>query len=420
MSLEKGYDLRESLKILWKNKNAGAVATGLVATLFSTMGPGMIVMNSAKQGGLTDAQAVSWLLGIYLIGGLATIFMSLRYRLPVVTAFTIPGAVMLAKLLPNFALSEAIGAYIFVAVVTLILTLTGVMKKLVERIPVPVMLGMVGGVLLSFATSMFTAAINMPQVYGLMVAAFFGTMAFKSFSKKFPPIIVSIIVGFIALGASNLITPVPLSYEISKPVLALPTFSIRAILDISVPLFFLVIGVQNIQAVGVLMAANYKVPINAMYLVPAIGTLINSLFGAHPAVTGGPSTAICAGPSAGEKKEHRFIAAFSEGVFWITFALLAKIIVDSVKMVPKEFTAVLAGLAMFEVFKSAFEGAFAGKFRMGALVSFFIAVTNLSIFNIGAPLWAIILGLLTSFIVEREDFKSNKGTAAEPLPEAAK
>lgn len=419
MIIEKGYSIRESLGILWRNKNAGAIATGLVATLFSTMGPGMIVFNAAKSGNLTDAQAVSWLLGIYLIGGLATIFMSLRYRLPVVTAFTIPGAVMLAKILPNFTLSEAVGAYIVVGVVTLILTLSGLMKRFVENIPVPVMLGMVGGVLLSFGTGMFTAAIKMPQVYGLMVISFFSIMAFKGFAKKVPPIVVAILVGIAALAFFKLITPVPLSFEISKPVLALPTFTLRAILDISFPLFFLVIGVQNIQAVGVLMAANYKVPINAMYLVPAIGTFINSLFGAHPAVTAGPSTAICAGPSAGEKKEHRFIAAFSEGVFWVAFALLAKIIVDSVKMVPKEFTAVLAGLAMFEVFKSAFEGAFAGRFRMGALVAFFVAVTNLSILNIGAPLWAIILGLVTSLIVEREDFKLNK-LENEKLLEVAK
>lgn len=408
MIIEQGYSLRGSFKLLWKHKNASAIATGLVATLFSTMGPGMIVFNAAQTGGLTDAEAISWLLGIYLIGGISTMFMSLRYRIPVVTAFSIPGAVMLGKLLPNFTLSEAVGAYIVVAVAALILTLSGLMKKFVEAIPVPVMLGMVCGVLLSYGVNLFSYAIETPWVYGLMVISFFGVMAFKKFSKKIPPIIVAIVVGVVALGAAGLITPVDLSFEISKPVFALPTFSLRAILDISVPLFFLVIGVQNIQAVGVLMAGKYKVPVNAMYLVPAIGTLINSLFGAHPAVTAGPSTAICASPAAGEDKEYRFIAAFSEGVFWVTFALLAKIIVDSVKMVPSQFTAVLAGLAMFEVFKSAFQGAFAGRFRMGALVAFFVSVTNLSILNIGAPLWAIIFGLLTSFVVEREDFRLNK------------
>lgn len=418
MIYEKGYNLKESFGILWKYKNSAAIATGLVACLFSTMGPGMIVMNSAKAGGLSDAQAISWLLGIYLIGGLATMFMSLRYRIPVVTAYSIPGAVMLGKMLPNFAFSDVVGAYVVVALATLILTVTGVMKKMVEYVPVPVMLGMVGGVLLSFATSMFSAAIKMPHIYGIMVASFFLCMAFKSFSRKVPPIVIAIVVGVVSLGFNNLITPVPVSLEIAKPVLALPTFSVRAILDISIPLFFLVVGVQNIQAVGVLLAAGYKIPINAMYMTPAIGSFINSLFGAHSAVTAGPSTAICCGPAAGEKKEHRFIAAFAEGVFWAIFALMAKIMVDCVKMLPSEFTAVLAGLAMFEVFSSAFQGAFAGKFRMGALVAFFIAVTNLSILNIGAPLWAIVLGLLTSLVVERDDFKvvkqANLDTPAEP------
>jgi benzoate membrane transport protein len=407
--IEKGYKLGESFKILRQNLNAAGVGTGLVATLFSTMGPGMVVMTSAKQGGLTDAQAVSWLLSIYLFGGLATMFMSLRYRIPVVIAYSIPGAVMLGKLIPNFAFNEVIGAYIVVGLVTLLLTISGAIKKLVEYIPVPVMLGMVGGVLLSFATGMFTAAIKMPQVYGIMVAVFFLAMAFKGFSKKFPPIIMAIFAGVILLVFFNLIKPIPLTWEIAKPVFVMPAFSLRAIIDISIPLFFLVIGVQNIQGVGVLIAEDYKPPINAMYFIPSIGAFFNAMIGGHPAVTAGPSTAICSSSAAGEKKELRFIAAFSEGVFWVVFALLAKIIVESVKMVPKEFTAVLAGLAMFEVFSSAFKGAFSGKFRYGALVAFFVAVTNLSIFNVGAPLWAIFLGILTSLLVEREDFRFKKG-----------
>jgi benzoate membrane transport protein len=101
----------------------------------------------------------------------------------------------------------------------------------------------------------------------------------------------------------------------------------------------------------------------------------------------------------------RFIAAFFEGVFWFCFALSAKVAVDAVKLVPPEFTAVLTGLAMFDVFGSAFRGAFTSQFKAGAVVAFFIAVTNLSILDIGAPFWAIVLGVLTSLLVERNDFK---------------
>lgn len=404
MILEKGYSLKESFKLLCTNINAAAVGTGLVATLFSTLGPGVIVMNAAKQGGLTDAQAVSWLFAIYTFGGLSTMFMSLRYRIPVVIAFSIPGAVLIGKVLNQFTLSEAVGAYMLVGLATFLLTVSGAIKKVVDHIPVPIMLGMVGGVLLSFGISMFTAAINTPAIYGVMVVLFFATLSVRSFSQKIPPIIISMIAGAVLLLMSGGIQPVPITLELARPEFAYPTLSLKAVLNISIPLFFLVIGVQNIQAVGVLMAEGYKPPINAMYLIPSIGAFINGFMGAHPAVTAGPSTAICSSSSAGERKDMRYIAAFFEGVFWFCFALSAKIAVAAVKIVPAQFTAVMAGLAMFDVFGSAFKGAFSGQFKSGAVVAFFIAITNLSILNIGAPFWAIIFGVVTSLVVEKNDF----------------
>jgi len=407
--MEKGFSLGASFKQLLKDTNPAGVGTGLVATLFSTMGPGLIVMNSAKSGGLTDPQAVSWLLALYGFGGLATMFMSLRYRIPVVIAFSIPGAVLLGKLLPHFTLSQAVGAYIVVGVVALILTVTGLIKKVVDNIPVPIMLGMVGGVLFSFGVSLFKASIEQPGIYGIMLVVFFGAMAFKRFAQKVPPIVLSIFVGIILLLINGQVKAINLNLEIARPVFVMPEFSWRAIIEISLPLFFLVIGVQNIHAVGVLLAEGYKPPINAMYFIPSIGTFTNAVMGAHCAVTAGPSTAICSSPAAHEKRELRYVAAFYEGVFWFAFALLAKVVVDSVNMVPKEFTAVLAGLAMFDVFVSAFRGAFAAKFRYGATVAFFVAVTNLSILNIGAPFWAIIFGVLISLVLEFPDFKIGNG-----------
>lgn len=409
MILEKGYGLGDSLKLVFKNINAAAVGTGLVATLFSTLGPGVIVMNAAKQGGFTDAQAVSWLFAIYAFGGLSTMFMSLRYRIPVVIAYSIPGAILLSKVLSQFTIGEAVGAYMVVGLATFTLTVTGAIKKVVDHIPVPIMLGMVGGVLMSFGVGLFSASINNPAIYGIMVILFFVMLGFRQVSQKFPPIIIAGIVGAGLLYAGGLIKPVTLTWQLAQPVLEFPSLSLKAILNISIPLFFLVIGVQNIQAVGVLLAEGYKPPINAMYLVPSIGAFINGFLGAHPAVTAGPSTAICSSSAAGERKDMRFVAAFFEGIFWFCFALSAKVAVDAVKLVPPEFTAVLTGLAMFDVFGSAFRGAFTSQFKSGAVVAFFVAITNLSILNIGAPFWAIVLGVLTSLVVERGDFKFMKG-----------
>ena len=161
--IEKGFSLWASFKQLLKDTNPAGVGTGLVATLFSTMGPGFIVMSSAKSGGLTDPQAVSWLLALYGFGGLATMFVSLRYRIPMVIAYSIPGAVLLGKILPHFTIGQAVGAYMIVGLVALILTVTGLIKKVVDMIPVPIMLGMVAGVLFSFGVSLSKLPSNSPE-----------------------------------------------------------------------------------------------------------------------------------------------------------------------------------------------------------------------------------------------------------------
>jgi benzoate membrane transport protein len=404
MILEKGYSLKESFIRLCKNINPAGVGSGLVATLFSTLGPGLIVMNAAKQGGFTDGQTVSWLFAIYAMGGLSCIFMALRYRLPVSIAFSIPGAVLLATLLKQYTINQAVGAYLAVATVTLLLTVSGAIKKVVEHIPAPIMLAMVSGVFVSFGINLFKGAIGTPKIYGIMVVVYFLFMAMRKFSQTIPPILVAIVAGAALLGFYGQFTPVPVHFELASAELVMPSFSWGAIINIGIPLFFLVVGVQNIQAVGVLMAEGYTPPVNAMYFVPGIASIVNGFLGAHNAVTAGPSTAICCSAASGPRKELRYIASFFEGVFWFLFALMAKVAVSAVKFVPAEFAAVLAGLAMFEVFGSAFKGAFTGKFKSGAMVAFFVCITNQPIFGIGSAFWAIVLGVITSLFVEPSDF----------------
>ncbi|NLH80930.1 MAG: benzoate/H(+) symporter BenE family transporter [Phyllobacteriaceae bacterium] len=404
MIMEPGYSLRDSFSYMLKNLNAAGVGNGFVAFLFSTLGPGLIVLNAAKQGGLTDAQSVSWLFAIYAMGGLCCMYIALRYRLPVSIAYSIPGAVILGGLLKQYSINQAVGAYLVIALVTLALTISGVIKKVVEHIPVAIMLAMVSGVFVSFGVNLFKGAIGTPSIYGVMVVVYFACMAFRRLSQIIPPILPAIAVGVILLILNGKLVPVGVPVEFATLNFVAPEFNIGAIINIGIPLFFLVVGVQNIQAVGVLMAEGYKPPINATYIVPGLASIINAILGAHNAVCAGPSTAICCGPNSGPRKELRFIASFSEGIFWFLFALCAKMAVEAVKMVPAEFAAVLAGLAMFEVFGSAFKGAFTGKFKAGAMVAFFVCITNQPIFGIGSPFWAILLGILTSLVVERQDF----------------
>jgi benzoate membrane transport protein len=157
-----------------------------------------------------------------------------------------------------------------------------------------------------------------------------------------------------------------LQFKLATPTLFLhPQFTARAFLELALPLTILVMA-YRMYIVGVLMAEGYKnIPINAIFITPAIGTILNAFLGAHPCVTAGPSTAICASSASGENKSLRFIAALSEGTIWILCALSAGVAISAANLMPKEMTAILAGLAMFGVLISSFMGAFSGRFSMG-------------------------------------------------------
>lgn len=405
--IEPGYNLLDSAKLALRNLNPAGIGTGFVAAIFSIMGPGMIVMNAAQQGKLSPEIATSWLFGIYFTGGLYTIYYALKYRMPIVAAYSIPGAIIIGKSLTTLSHAEAVGAYLMVAAILLIVSMSGLVKRVISNLPLPVMLGMIAGVMMSFGIGLINAIKTQPMLIGPPVLVFFILMAIKGVAKKFPPILGSILVGGFLATSMGMVKWDTLHFQLAKPIIwVTPQFTAAGFFELAIPLTILALGVQNIQAVGVLMAEGYKnLPINAMFIAPAIGTLQNALFGAHPCVTAGPSTAICSSPAAGEDKSLRFIAAISEGVIWMTFALFAGMAIAAAGLVPKELTAMLAGLAMFGVLISSFGGAFSnGKFKAGALVSFLVAVSNISILNIGAPFWALVFGAAFSLLLEREDF----------------
>ncbi|WP_017729100.1 benzoate/H(+) symporter BenE family transporter [Halalkalibacterium ligniniphilum] len=417
MSIERGTNVRENIKDFFSNLTPAALGTGLVAALFSIMGPGIIVMNAANEGNLPMDQAVSWLSIIYITGGIFTIILSFRYRQPIVVAYSIPGAVLVGSALQHIPFNEAIGAFIVVGVVVTILGLSGLIKKVIEHIPLPVMLGMIAGVLLSFGIKAVQAAVEAPAVAGSAFIVFFLLLAMKKFSQKFPPILGAIIVGGIiatALGQTNWGAIQP---SLAQPALIMPAFSIQAILELSLPLIILVIGVQNMQAVGVLLATGYKPPINAMFTVPGIGTLINSIFGGHPTVIAGPSTAMVSSEASGKDKNLRYVASAFDGLLWICFGLVAGIVIAISTVVPGQLLSVLGGLAIFAVFISTFAGAFSGKFKNGAMVAFLIAVSNITLLSVGAAFWALLVGFIVSILLDRDDFRKHKEEITEDRKE---
>ena len=88
------------------------------------------------------------------------------------------------------------------------------------------------------------------------------------------------------------------------------------------------------------------------------------------------------------------------------FGLFAPVFTQWMLASPPAFIATLAGLAMLRVLQAAFTTAFAGKFKLSALITFLITVSGISILNIGAPFWGLIFGFIVSWLIERTDYKT--------------
>src|SRR3546814_420342 len=72
--------------------NSKTISVGLVAAVFGCTGPALVVIKAAEAGQLSAGQTVAWLFSIYVLGGLLSLFLALRYRQPICGAYTIPGA----------------------------------------------------------------------------------------------------------------------------------------------------------------------------------------------------------------------------------------------------------------------------------------------------------------------------------------
>jgi len=72
--------------------------------------------------------------------------------------------------------------------------------------------------------------------------------------------------------------------------------------------------------------------VNSFVVLSGIGTIINSLFGGHNAVVGGPTIAMMAGPEIGEK-DQRYSAAVLAGFLMIVVAILSPIVISFTRSV---------------------------------------------------------------------------------------
>lgn len=378
------------------------MSNGIVAWLFGITGPLLIVLSSASKGQLSQPELSSWVFSIYIIGGLLSIILSLYYKQPIAVAFSIPGAIIVGTALVNHSFQDVIGAYIVTGIIIFVLGVSGVISKIMSILPMPIMMGMVSGVLLPFGVNIIT---SIKDDYIINGAIFFTFLVFTFFSnnlKKFPPIIGAMIVAGVLYSIFRPISLEGVTFSVANPQIYAPSFRFASIGEVVVPLLLTVIAIQNAQGIGVLKSMKFEPPVDAMTKWSGIGSIINSFLGAHSACIAGPMTGILANTN---DKKTAYTGAVWMGILWVIFGLLSPLAVTLTAILPASLILLLGGLALLGVLKNTLELSFSSDFKMGALFSFMITVSEVEFLNIGAPFWGLVGGAIVSIVMEKDDIK---------------
>jgi benzoate membrane transport protein len=158
------------------------ITAGFVAMMVGFTGSIALVFQAATTAGANEAEISSWLLALGLSIGISCIVLSLRYRAPILVGWSTPGAALLITCLTGATMPEATGAFVFAAILTIFVGVTGIFEKVLTHIPRSLASAMLAGILISFGINIFS---SMQQQFILVFAMFVTYLVGKRLTPRF-------------------------------------------------------------------------------------------------------------------------------------------------------------------------------------------------------------------------------------------
>lgn len=387
------------LQTLKKDWSISATVAGFLAVLISYSGPLIIFFQAAQQAHVSNAMMISWIWGISIGAAVAGIYLSIKFKTPVITAWSAPGTALLVTLFPHVSLNEAVAAYITTAVVILIIGITGYFDKLLKWIPQDVAAGMMAGILFQFGLGLFTATDSMPLIVFSMLLVFL-------FAKRLTPryamvwVLVAGVVLSLLLGKMN---PVDVNFTLAIPQFIQPEWTWDSTLNLAIPLILVSLTGQFLPGMAIMKLSGYDTPAKPIITVTSIASLAVACVGGITIVLASITAALCMGKDAHELKEKRYIAGIANGIFYILGGLFAGSIVMLFSLLPKELVAALAGLALLGAIATNISVAMKNESqREAALITFLATASGMHFLGLSSVFWGICIGVIAHLVLTKK------------------
>lgn len=383
-------------KTLKNDWSISATVAGFLAVLISYSGPLIIFFQAAQRAHVSTDMMVSWIWGISIGAAVSGIYLSIKYKTPVITAWSAPGTALLVTLFPNISLNEAVAAYITSAIVIFLIGITGYFDKLLKWIPQDVAAGMMAGILFQFGISLFTASDSMPLIVFSMLIVF---LIAKRLMPRYTMIWVlaaGVLLSLI-LGKMN---PVDVNFNLAIPQWISPEWTWNSTLNLAVPLILVSLTGQFLPGMAIMKLSGYDTPAKPIITATSIASLAVACVGGITIVLASITAALCMGKDAHELKEKRYIAGIANGIFYILGGLFAGSIVMLFSLLPKELVAAQAGLALLGAIATNISVAMKNDGqRDAALITFLASASGMHFLGLSSVFWGICIGVIAHFIL---------------------
>jgi len=362
----------------------------LVATVAGVGGTLPVVLAAAEAVGASPGEASSWVSGLGIATALSALALSVRYRMPIITAWSTPGAALIASTAGVPSFRAAVGAFVLSAVLVLLTAAIRPLGKLIEKIPASIASAMLAGILLRLVIAMVEQVPQAPLLVLPLIVLFLVARAAM-------PALASLIVlaaGALLAWSLGLVKPIP-PLGVSSLAIVTPAWDVATLVGLGLPLYLVTMASQNLPGFAVLRAAGYQPPTQAVLGVTGAVSLGTAFFGAHTSNLAAISAALCTGPDAHPDPAKRWMTGPFYALWWSLIALFGASLVGLFGALPPALLATVAGTALLASTAGAMGAALgADQDRLAAAGTLAVTASGVGLMGVGSAFWGLCFGLV--------------------------
>jgi benzoate membrane transport protein len=364
-------------------------SAALIAALIGFGGTVALVVQAIRTLGGDVTQTASAVTSLCLGIALAGAFLSWRLRMPVVLAWSTPGAALLAASAPGMAWPVAVGAFAVAGALTVVLGLLPALGRLAERIPASVASAMLAGVLLPFCLGLFRAA----GVDPLLVAAIVAVFLIARLRAPLYALLLVLVTGIVLTLVRGDLTALPPGPMFGTLAPVLPALDVRAIVSLALPLFLVTLVSQNLPGLVVLRSAGYAPRPAPLLIGTGIASVAVAPFGGHAVNLAAITAANCTSQDAHPDARRRWTGGLIYAGFYLVLAAFAPALVRLFLALPPAAIAALTGAALIPALIGSIETMLGvPDERDAAIVTFLAAGSGLALWGLGSAFWGLVAG----------------------------